>query len=178
MILAGTLDIDASWKGARFVRFCDAFNIPLVFFTDVPGFLPGVDQEQNGIIKEGAKFVFSVGESTVPKINFVTRKSYGGSYTVMGCKELNTDFNFAWPTAELAVMGAKGAVQILFKGVNLEEEKKYEELFNNPLFAAKYGYIDDIVMPENSRQLIIDCLKAAEDKQNNREPRLHENCPL
>lgn len=148
-VLAGCLDIDASTKGARFVRFCDAFNIPIVTFTDVPGFLPGTDQEYGGIIKHGAKLLYAYAECTVPKITFITRKAYGGAYDVMSSKHLKGDTNYAWPSAEIAVMGAKGAVEIIFRGKNVEEEtKKYEEAFANPLKAAERGYVDDIIMPD------------------------------
>jgi len=148
-VLAGCLDIDASVKGARFVRFCDAFQIPIVTFTDVPGFLPGTSQEYGGIIKEGAKLLFAFAEARVPKITFITRKAYGGAYDVMSSKHIGADFNYAWPTAEVAVMGAKGAVEIIFRGKNVEEEtRKYEEAFANPLKAAERGYVDDIIRPE------------------------------
>lgn len=151
-VLAGCLDIDASVKGARFVRFCDSFQIPIVTFTDVPGFLPGTDQEFGGIIKHGAKLLFAYAEATVPKLTFITRKAYGGAYDVMSSKHLKGDFNYAWPTAEVAVMGAKGAVEIIFRGKNVEEEtKKYETAFANPMKAAERGYVDDIIMPENTR---------------------------
>ena len=145
------------------MRFCDAFQIPLVTFTDVPGFLPGTVQEYGGIIKHGAKLLFAYAEASVPKITFVTRKAYGGAYDVMSSKHLHGDFNYAWPTAEIAVMGAKGAVEIIFKGKNVEEEtQKYEHKFANPLEAAKRGYVDDIVVPENTRAIILDNLKTLE----------------
>jgi propionyl-CoA carboxylase beta chain len=148
-MLAGCLDIDASVKAARFVRFCDSFNIPIVTFVDVPGFLPGTSQEYGGIIKHGAKLLYAYAEATVPKITFITRKAYGGAYDVMSSKHLNGDFNYAWPSAEIAVMGAKGAVEIIFRGKNVEEETaKYEYAFANPLKAAERGYVDDIIMPE------------------------------
>lgn len=151
-MLAGCLDIDASVKAARFVRFCDSFNIPIVTFVDVPGFLPGTSQEYGGIIKHGAKLLYAYAEATVPKITFITRKAYGGAYDVMSSKHLNGDFNYAWPSAEIAVMGAKGAVEIIFRGKNVEEETaKYEYAFANPLKAAERGYVDDIIMPENTR---------------------------
>lgn len=151
-VLAGCLDIDASTKAARFVRFCDAFQIPLVTFTDVPGFLPGTNQEFGGIIKHGAKLLYAYAEATVPKINFITRKAYGGAYDVMSSKHLRGDFNYAWPSAEVAVMGAKGAVEIIFRGKNVEEEtKNYEQAFANPLKAAERGYVDDIIMPNETR---------------------------
>lgn len=145
-VLAGCLDIDASVKAARFVRFCDAFQIPLVTFEDVPGFLPGTDQEFNGIIKHGAKLLYAFAEATVPKITFITRKAYGGAYDVMASKHLKADFNYSWPTGEIAVMGAKGAVEIIFRGKNTEQETaNYQEKFANPLYAATRGYIDDII---------------------------------
>jgi propionyl-CoA carboxylase beta chain len=151
-VLAGCLDIDSSTKAARFVRFCDAFQIPLVTFTDVPGFLPGTVQEFGGIIKHGAKLLYAYAEASVPKINFITRKAYGGAYDVMSSKHLRGDYNYAWPTAEIAVMGAKGAVEIIFRGKNVEEEtNKYQHAFANPLKAAERGYVDDIVIPENTR---------------------------
>jgi propionyl-CoA carboxylase beta chain len=178
-VLAGCLDIDASFKGARFVRFCDAFEIPIVTFTDVPGFLPGTVQEFGGIIKHGAKLLFAFAEATVPKITFITRKAYGGAYQVMSSKHINGDYNFAWPTAEIAVMGAKGAVEILFKGKNVEEETlKYEARFSNPLQAAERGYIDDIVMPRDTRTLIADCLKVLEQKDRPQARKKHNNLPF
>lgn len=151
-VLAGCLDIDASVKAARFVRFCDAFQIPIVTFTDVPGFLPGTNQEFNGIIKHGAKLLYAFAEATVPKITFITRKAYGGAYDVMSSQHLHGDYNYAWPTAEIAVMGSKGAVEIIFRGKNVEEEtKKYEHAFANPLKAAERGYVDDIIKPHRTR---------------------------
>lgn len=158
-VLAGCLDINASVKAARFIRFCDAFQIPIVTFTDVPGFLPGTDQEFGGIIKHGAKLLYAYAEATVPKITFVTRKAYGGAYDVMSSKHLKGDFNYAWPTAEVAVMGAKGAVEIIFRGKNVEEETaKYEEAFANPLKAAERGYVDDIIEPSETRARIVNAL--------------------
>jgi propionyl-CoA carboxylase beta chain len=161
------------------VRFCDAFQIPLVTFTDVPGFLPGTVQEYGGIIKHGAKLLFAYAEASVPKITFVTRKAYGGAYDVMSSKHLHGDYNYAWPTAEIAVMGAKGAVEIIFKGKNVEEEtKKYEHKFANPLEAAKRGYVDDIVIPENTRAIILDNLKTLELKYRPKIWKRHNNLPL
>lgn len=178
-VLAGCLDIDASVKGARFVRFCDAFQIPIVTFTDVPGFLPGTNQEYGGIIKHGAKLIFAYAEATVPKITFVTRKAYGGAYDVMSSKHLNGDFNYAWPTAEIAVMGAKGAVEIIFRGKNVEKEtENYEHTFANPLKAAERGYIDDIVMPNMTRAIILDNLRLLEDKFKPKKWKRHNNLPL
>src|SRR6202008_2285435 len=160
-VLAGVLDIESSIKGARFIRFCDAFNIPLVVFEDVPGFLPGTDQEWRGIIRHGAKLLYAYAEATVPKLAVITRKAYGGAYDVMSSKHIRSDFNFAWPTAEVAVMGPEGAVNIVFRK-ELEEasdpEKRREELvaeyretFANPYIAAERGYIDDVVEPRRTR---------------------------
>jgi len=164
--LAGCLDIDASVKAARFVRFCDSFNIPIVTFVDVPGFLPGTSQEYGGIIKHGAKLLYAYAEATVPKITFITRKAYGGAYDVMASKHLKGDFNYAWPSAEIAVMGAKGAVEIIFRGKNVEEEtEKYQYTFANPLKAAERGYVDDIIMPEETRKIILNDLTVLEHKQ-------------
>lgn len=178
-VLAGCLDIDASVKAARFVRFCDAFQIPIVTLTDVPGFLPGTAQEYGGIIKHGAKLLYAYAEATVPKITIITRKAYGGAYDVMSSKHLKGDFNYAWPTAEVAVMGAKGAVEIIFRGKNVEEEtKKYEHAFANPLKAAERGYVDDIIMPETTRQRIINDLKVLESKDRSAPKRRHDNLPL
>mmetsp|Transcript_35671 Transcript_35671/g.6427 ORF Transcript_35671/g.6427 Transcript_35671/m.6427 type:complete len:166 (+) Transcript_35671:1042-1539(+) len=150
--LAGVLDRESSTKGARFVRFCDAFNIPLVCFEDVPGYLPGVHEEHHGIISHGAKILYAFSEATVPKITFITRKAYGGAYCVMNSKHLASDYNYAWPTGEIAVMGAKGAVEIIFRGKNVEEETKhYQEVFATPLLAAQRGFIDDIITPRFTR---------------------------
>merc|ERR1719183_2982245 len=176
--LAGCLDIDASIKAARFVRFCDSFNIPLVTFVDVPGFLPGTDQEYGGIIKHGAKLLYAYSEATVPKINFITRKAYGGAYDVMSSKHLKGDFNYAWPTAEVAVMGAKGAVEIIFRGKNVEEETaKCEEAFANPLKAAERGFVDDIIRPSETRARIVNALQVMEGKQRDQPKRKHDNLP-
>lgn len=164
-VLAGCLDINASVKAARFVRFCDSFNIPIVTFVDVPGFLPGTDQEYNGIITHGAKLLYAYAEATVPKITFITRKAYGGAYDVMSSKHLNGDSNYAWPSAEVAVMGAKGAVEIIFRGKNVEEETaNYQFKFANPLKTAEKGYVDDIIMPEDTRQIIINDLEVLRTK--------------
>lgn len=177
--LAGCLDIDASLKAARFIRFCDAFNIPIVTFTDVPGFLPGTDQEFGGIIKHGAKLLYAYAEASVPKITFITRKAYGGAYDVMSSKHIGADFNYAWPTAEIAVMGAKGAVEIIFRGKNAEEETaKYEEAFANPLKAATLGYVDDIIRPEETRARIVNALLVMEGKEKELPKRKHDNLPL
>ncbi|MET0361709.1 MAG: acyl-CoA carboxylase subunit beta, partial [Sphingobium sp.] len=158
MAMAGVLDINSSKKGARFVRFCDAFEIPLITFVDVPGFLPGVGQEHSGIIKHGAKLLFAFAEATVPKITIITRKAYGGAYDVMASKHLRGDLNFAWPTAEIAVMGAKGAVEIIFRGKTPEEiaekTKEYEDRFANPFVAASKGFIDEVIQPHSTRKRI------------------------
>lgn len=178
-VLAGCLDIDASVKAARFVRFCDAFQIPIVTLTDVPGFMPGTAQEFGGIIKHGAKLLYAYAEASVPKINFITRKAYGGAYDVMSSKHLRGDFNYAWPTAEVAVMGAKGAVEIIFRGKNTEEETaKYEQEFANPLKVAERGYVDDIIMPDETRARIINALEVLETKERAPIKKRHDNLPL
>lgn len=178
-VLAGCLDIDASVKAARFIRFCDAFQIPIVTFTDVPGFLPGTAQEFGGIIKHGAKLLYAYAEATVPKITFITRKAYGGAYDVMSSQHLKGDFNYVWPTGEVAVMGAKGAVEIIFRGKNTEEEtKNYEEKFANPLKAAERGYVDDIILPSETRARIINALMVLETKDRAPPRRRHDNLPL
>jgi propionyl-CoA carboxylase beta chain len=154
----GCLDIDASRKAARFVRFCDAFEIPILTFVDVPGFLPGTAQEYGGVIKHGAKLLFAYGEATVPKVTVITRKAYGGAYDVMASKHLRGDFNYAWPTAEIAVMGAKGAVEILYRSELGDKEKiaarvkDYEDRFANPFVAAEKGFIDEVIMPHSTRR--------------------------
>lgn len=189
--LAGVLDIEASRKGARFVRFCDAFNIPLVTFVDVPGFLPGSNQEYGGIIIHGAKLLFAFGEATVPKITITLRKSYGGAHDVMSCKQLKADINYAWPSAEIAVMGAKGAIEVLeakaLKSLSSEEEKanyfkeketEYQDMFANPFQAAKYGYIDDVIEPRNTRFRIIRALSTLSTKKDSMPPKKHSNLPL
>jgi acetyl-CoA carboxylase carboxyltransferase component len=189
--LAGVLDIDASRKAARFVRFCDAFNIPIITLVDVPGFLPGSAQELGGIIIHGAKLLFAYGEATVPKITITLRKSYGGAHDVMSCKQLRGDLNYAWPSAEIAVMGAKGAVEVL-EGEKLreivdkeerqkyisEKEEEYIENFANPYQAAKYGFIDDIIEPRNTRFRIIRGLKILSTKKDFNPPKKHSNIPL
>src|SRR5580765_3974971 len=187
-VLAGTLDIDASLKGARFVRFCDAFNIPLVTFEDVPGFLPGTVQELGGIIKHGAKLLFAFAEATVPKVTVITRKAYGGAYCVMSSKHLRTDFNYAWPTAELAVMGPEGAVNILYKreiaeapDPQLREDELIEEYrvrFANPFAAAERGYIDDVIEPSDTRLRLIRSLQVLRTKKVENPWRKHGNIPL
>ena len=188
MSLAGCLDIDASVKGARFVRFCDAFNIPLVTFVDVPGFLPGASQEWGGIIRHGAKLLFAYAEATVPKMTVITRKAYGGAYDVMSSKHIRGDYNIAWPTAELAVMGAQGAVQIIHKkriesAKNPEQEKErliddYTEAFANPYKAASLGYIDDVIIPSETRGFLTRALGALLEKEEGRPAKKHGNIPL
>ncbi len=187
-VLAGVLDINASVKGARFVRFCDAFNIPLLVLEDVPGFLPGTDQEWNGIIRHGAKLLYAFCEATVPKITVITRKAYGGAYDVMNSKHIRGDFNFAWPTAEIAVMGPKGAVEIIFKkeiqaaeNPELELQKKveeYTEKFANPYVAAEKGYIDDVIEPSETRKRVIECFSLLKTKVDRNPKKKHGNIPL
>ena len=182
--LAGVLDSDASRKAARFVRFCDAFSIPLVTFVDVPGFLPGTSQEYGGLIKNGAKLLYAYAEATVPKVTVITRKAYGGAYCVMAPKHLRGDINYAWPSAEIAVMGAKGAVEIIYRN-DLEDSKKiaeyteaYEDRFLNPFVAAERGYVDDVIMPHNSRNRIIKALKMLRNKKLSNPWKKHDNLPL
>ncbi len=186
--LAGCLDIAASTKGARFVRFCDAFNVPLVTFEDVPGFLPGVDQEHGGIIRNGAKLIYAFCEANVPKLTVITRKSYGGAYCVMSSKHIRADFNFAWPTAEIAVMGPEGAVNIVFRkelAAAADKESRaaelvqdYRDKFANPYQAAQLGYLDDVIRPRETRRRLIDALEAVRNKREHRPPRKHGNIPL
>ena len=184
LVLAGCLDIDASKKAARFVRFCDCFNIPLVTFVDVPGFLPGVSQEHNGIIKNGAKLLYAYAEATVPKITIITRKAYGGAYVVMASKHLRGDINYAWPTAEIAVMGAKGAVEILYRNQiknNKDAEIKtdeYTKQFANPFIASSRGFIDDVIKPQNTRRRIATALDNLENKELSSPYKKHDNIPL
>ena len=160
MVLAGVLDSDASRKAARFVRFCDAFNIPIVTFVDVPGFLPGTDQEYGGLIKHGAKLLFAYSQATVPLVTVITRKAFGGAYDVMASKHIGGDVNYAWPTAQIAVMGAKGAVEIIFRADAGDKDaiaartKEYEDRFLSPFVAAERGYIDDVIMPHSTRRRI------------------------
>jgi len=187
-VLAGCLDIAASTKGARFVRFCDAFNVPLVTFEDVPGFLPGVDQEHGGIIRNGAKLIYAFCEANVPKLTVITRKSYGGAYCVMSSKHIRADFNFAWPTAEIAVMGPDGAVNIVFRkelaaaadpaARAAELVREYRDTFANPYQAAQLGYLDDVIRPRETRRRLIDALEAVRNKREHRPPRKHGNIPL
>jgi propionyl-CoA carboxylase beta chain len=182
MVLAGVLDINASRKAARFVRFCDAFEIPILTFVDVPGFLPGTGQEHNGIIKHGAKLLFAYAEATVPKITVITRKAYGGAYDVMASKHLRGDLNYAWPTAEIAVMGAKGAVEIIFRGLSAEgiaeKTKEYEDRFANPFVAAARGYIDEVIMPHSTRRRIALGLRKLRGKRLENPWKKHDNLPL
>ncbi len=187
-VLAGVLDIDASVKAARFVRFCDAFNIPLVVFVDVPGFLPGTDQEWRGIIDHGAKLLYAFSEATVPRITIITRKAYGGAYDVMNSKHIGCDMNFAWPTAEIAVMGAKGAAEIIFKGEIAkaadpqakwqEKEAEYKEQFANPYEAAARGYIDEVIQPSETRIKVIHALRMLRNKVEKLPRKKHGNIPL
>jgi len=178
-VLAGVLDSNASVKGARFVRFCDAFNIPLVTFEDVPGFLPGVAQEHGGIIKHGAKLLYAFCEATVPKLTVITRKAYGGAYDVMSSKHIRGDYNVAWPTAEIAVMGPKGAVEILYKGDATDErEVEYAEKFAHPYLAAARGFVDDIIDPRDTRPRLIEALALLATKRDRNPPKKHGNIPL
>ncbi|MFC4292129.1 acyl-CoA carboxylase subunit beta [Sphingorhabdus arenilitoris] len=184
MVLAGCLDINASKKAGRFVRFCDAFEIPIITFVDVPGFLPGVGQEHNGIIKHGAKLLFAYAEATVPKITVITRKAYGGAYDVMASKHLRGDLNYAWPTAEIAVMGAKGAVEIIFRQEKddpekiAERTKEYEDRFANPFVAASKGFIDEVIMPHSTRRRIALGLRKLRNKGLENPWKKHDNIPL
>ena len=187
-VLAGVLNIDASLKGARFVRFCDAFNVPLVTFEDVPGFMPGVDQEHGGIIKHGAKLLYAYCEATVPKLTVITRKAYGGAYDVMSSKHIRGDLNLAWPTAEIAVMGPKGAVEILHRreieeaedpeARTAELEEEYREAFAHPYRAASRGYVDDVIDPRETRSRLISGLEMLSEKRDRNPPRKHGNLPL
>ena len=180
--LAGVLDIDASDKAARFIRFCDCFNIPLITFEDVPGFLPGYTQENNGIIRHGAKIVYAFAEATVPKLTVITRKAYGGAYIVMNSKQTGADVNFAYPSAEIAVMGAEGAVNILFRKADAETKAKeleaYKEKFATPYQAAELGYIDEIIYPRQTRKRLIQALEMTENKMQTNPPKKHGNMPL
>ncbi|CBN78774.1 carboxylase [Ectocarpus siliculosus] len=179
MFLAGCLDIDSSTKAARFVRFCDAFNIPLLTFVDVPGFLPGTAQEHGGIIRHGSKLLFAFAEASVPKLTVITRKAYGGAYDVMSSKHLRGDMNYAWPSGEVAVMGAKGAVEIIFRGKDVaEREKEYTELFCNPMVAARRGFVDDIIDPALTRRVLCQDLQLLRDKPAKTFPKKHNNIPL
>jgi len=187
-VLAGVLDINASVKGARFIRFCDAFNIPLIVFEDVPGFLPGTEQEWGGIIKQGAKLLFAFSEATVPKITVITRKAYGGAYDVMNSKHIRADFNFAWPTAEIAVMGPKGAVEIIFKKeIEAAENSKkkldekiaeFTEKFANPYIAAGRGYVDAVIYPYETKLKLVNALQLLKTKVDSNPNKKHTNIPL
>jgi propionyl-CoA carboxylase beta chain len=183
-VLAGVLDIDASRKAARFVRFCDAFGIPIVTFVDVPGFMPGTRQEQGGLIRHGAKLLFAFAEATVPKVTLITRKAYGGAYDVMSSKHIRGDMNYAWPTAEIAVMGSKGAVEIIFRAEASDpeaiaaREAEYKARFANPFVAAQRGYIDDVIMPHSTRRRIVKALARLKDKVLENPWKKHDNIPL
>lgn len=188
MFLAGVLDVNSSKKAARFVRFCDCFNIPLLVLEDVPGFLPGTDQEWNGIIVNGAKLLYAFSEATVPRVTVITRKAYGGAYDVMNSKHIGSDMNYAWPSAEIAVMGAKGAAEIIFKNEIakaddkqakwLEKEAEYAELFANPYSAAERGFIDEVILPNQTRKKLIKAFAMLENKEVNKPDRKHGNIPL
>ena len=184
MMLAGVLDIDASRKAARFVRFCDAFNIPIVTFVDVPGFLPGTNQEYGALIKHGAKLLFAYSQCTVPLVTVITRKAFGGAYDVMASKHVGGDVNYAWPTAQIAVMGAKGAVEIIFRADIGDAEKiaartkEYEDRFLSPFAAAERGYIDDVIMPHATRTRIARALAMLRGKRVEMPARKHDNLPV
>ncbi|HOZ07907.1 MAG TPA: carboxyl transferase domain-containing protein, partial [candidate division Zixibacteria bacterium] len=187
-VLAGVLDINSSDKAARFIRFCDCFNIPILTFEDVPGFLPGTDQEHNGIIVNGAKLLYAYCEATVPKVTVITRKAYGGAYDVMNSKHVRGDMNYAWPTAEIAVMGPKGAVEIIFRkqiadasSPELETQRQtemYREKFANPYIAASRGYIDDVIEPKTTRPRLIRAFEMLATKKDSNPPKKHGNIPL
>jgi propionyl-CoA carboxylase beta chain len=188
MVLAGVLDIDSSRKGARFIRFCDAFNIPIVTLTDVPGYLPGIAQEHGGIISHGAKLIYAYSEATIPKVTVIVRKAYGGAYLVMGSKHMRADINFAWPSAEIAVMGPDGAVNIVFRreieaAADPEAKRKelleqYREQFANPYITASRGFIDDVIEPRDTRLKIIGALEMLQNKTDSNPPKKHGNIPL
>jgi propionyl-CoA carboxylase beta chain len=188
MQFAGCLDIDASEKAARFVRTCDAFNVPVVTFVDVPGFLPGADQEWNGIIRRGAKLIYAYAEATVPLVTIITRKAYGGAYDVMGSKHLGADINLAWPTAQIAVMGAQGAVNILYRkeladasdpaAKRVELQTDYEDTLCNPYVACERGYVDEVILPSETRARVTTALRALRSKRASLPPRKHGNIPL
>jgi propionyl-CoA carboxylase beta chain len=187
-VLAGCLDIDASVKGARFVRFCDAFNIPLVIFEDVPGFLPGTAQEFGGIIRHGAKLLYAFAEATVPKLTVITRKAYGGAYCVMASKHIRTDLNYAYPTAEIAVMGPEGAVSILYRrelanasdsdALRARKAEEFREKFANPYVAADRGFVDEVIEPRQTRRKIVAGLEMTQNKRDKNPPKKHGNIPL
>ena len=186
--MAGVIDLDASDKISRFVRMCDCFNLPLVTFIDSPGFLPGVDQEHRGIIRHGAKVLYAYSEATVPKVSVITRKAYGGAYVVMSSKFLGTDVNYAWPSAEIAVMGPEGAVNVVFrKEIAAAEDsdaerqrlvQEYRDEFANPYVAAARGYVDDVIEPQETRPRIIEALKMLQHKRDANPPKKHGNIPL
>jgi propionyl-CoA carboxylase beta chain len=184
MVLAGVLDADASRKAARFVRFCDAFGIPIVTFEDVPGFLPGTAQEYGGLIKHGAKLLFAYSEATVPLVTVITRKAFGGAYDVMASKHIGGDVNYAWPTAQIAVMGAKGAVEIIFRQDIGDQDKiaartrEYEDRFMSPFVAAERGYVDEVIMPHSTRKRIAKALAMLRHKETERPWKKHDNIPL
>jgi propionyl-CoA carboxylase beta chain len=188
MHFAGCLDIAASEKAARFVRLCDAFNVPVLTFVDVPGFLPGTGQEWEGIIRRGAKLIYAYAEATVPKVTVITRKAYGGAYVVMGSKHLGADLNFAWPTAQIAVMGAQGAVNILYRselagaadpaGARAELIQEYEDKLANPYVAAERGYVDSVIPPSTTRVQIVRALRTLRTKRETLPPKKHGNIPL
>ena len=184
MVLAGCLDIDSSRKAARFVRFCDAFEIPILTLVDVPGFLPGTSQEYGGVIKHGAKLLFAYGEATVPKVTVITRKAYGGAYDVMSSKHLRGDFNYAWPTAEIAVMGAKGATEIIHRADLGDSDKiaihaaEYEERFANPFVAAERGFIDEVIQPRSTRKRVSRAFASLRGKSQKNPWKKHDNIPL
>jgi propionyl-CoA carboxylase beta chain len=187
-VLAGVLDINASDKAARFVRFCDCFNIPLVTLEDVPGFLPGLAQEHGGIIRHGAKLLYAFAEATVPKITLITRKAYGGAYDVMSSKHIRGDINLAWPTAEIAVMGPEGAINILYRRELAEADdpeslrarlvEEYRQTFANPYVAASWGYLDDVIEPSQTRPYLINALEMLQNKRDENPPKKHGNIPL
>jgi propionyl-CoA carboxylase beta chain len=187
-VLAGTLDYESSEKAARFIRFCDAFNIPLITFVDVPGFLPGTAQEYGGVIRRGAKLLYAFTEATVPRLTVITRKAYGGAYVVMNSKHLRADVSLAWPTAEIAVMGAEGAVNIIFRreikaAEDAAERRRelvteYEDRFSNPYVAAERGYVDDVIEPAETRPKLIKALRMLKTKREQVPPRKHGNIPL
>jgi propionyl-CoA carboxylase beta chain len=187
-VLAGALDIKASIKGARFVRFCDAFNIPIVTFEDVPGFLPGLDQESGGIIRNGAKLLYAYCEATVPKITVITRKAYGGAYVVMSSKHIRGDVNLAWPNAEIAVMGPEGAINVLYRQQMAQSEhpdrlrgqltQEYRDALATPYVAASWGYLDDVIEPSQTRPRLINALEMLRNKRDQNPPKKHGNIPL
>jgi propionyl-CoA carboxylase beta chain len=184
LVLAGCLDINSSKKAARFIRFCDCFSIPILTLVDVPGFLPGVAQEYGGIIKHGAKLLFAYAEATVPKVTVITRKAYGGAYDVMASKHIRADVNYAWPSAEIAVMGAKGATEILYRAELTDKAKiskrtaDYEARFANPFVAAERGFIDDVIMPQSTRKRVARAFETLRHKKTSMPPKKHDNIPL